>query len=1119
MKIYLILFFNLVLISLLKGQTESNYVPNTNIIPPSLENYFFTKNGNLDISGNDGAFSHRIPIVKLKEGDIELDLNLTYFSDGVKVNDIAGLIGMSWNLNAGGMVTRVVRGLPDEDAGNTLFRPLKDDLYYSLNGNYTDQEYINNHLNTFINVYSANGVSNSPNTIDTQQDEFNFNFNGYSGTFYLHQGNIYIISNNDVKATYLKKTNASGTEYLEFIFTTPDGIKYYFGGEEAFVETSRVVNCVKSYDVTPHSTWYLKKVSDLKNNFMDFSYVTQSKSYPMDYNELYSISRAANNYPGGTVASSHSQMCKVYFEAHNAKYLKEITYRNGKVVFTYDSRRDYSTGYRLSSLDIINANNQVVLPVKFNYTYSGPTTGLNGSFTNRSFLTGLVIRDQAYGFEYNNINGLPDRLSYKLDIYGYPNSNPVSSLTNFHEEAKDLATEFISRFGDKRADRTVDPVRSLYGLLTKITYPNKGYSAITYENNKTAIDEEVIDYSGDRLTVEKQNCDPYGSIPSVKTHEFVSNGEHIEFISSMAVTRCPGVNVDDFHDVYSISIQDVTDNKIVFSASGRYDVFMKTAKDGEVANGKTIFAPIRTIKGHKYELKFDVNSRFNNVYATIDFFYNKEKIIVNREVNYSGARVNEIKDYNGTSIEKIKKYYYNPLSEKNNKKTSLNYSFIEKYTKCVPTTLLSTSGNVIIPPFSCQTINFSTSNFHDMFNQREKRIRYKYILKEVDNGFIEQEFDVTGISNDSQLLLPNPLSTILRSNNNWRQNLLLGTKYFKTQNGAVSLVKADVNQYAAIKTERFDNYNIEPGILPVMSEPLMYTSSKYITSGGDCISLYCNVLAKVAIRHYYNYVHQVKLTKTISNDYTDSGLNIIRETTYAYNGKNHLQPSQITVSNSKTGVSTIEYLYPPDLLGIEQIGVMQKLSDLNNIIEPVVVRHKYGSSLLKENHIEYRDINGLITKSAIHEKKGGNVNLVPGADKIVKYNNYDKNGNLLNYSILENTTVSIVWGYGGQYPIAEIKNASYAEVESVLTKATIDLLNSPTVTDATIATAMTKLRTGLPQAMVTSYTYKPLVGMTSKTDARGIKESYTYDGMQRLQAILDHLNHVNKAFDYHYRPN
>ncbi|MNH19270.1 hypothetical protein D3C79_789970 [compost metagenome] len=63
------------------------------------------------------------------------------------------------------------------------------------------------------------------------------------------------------------------------------------------------------------------------------------------------------------------------------------------------------------------------------------------------------------------------------------------------------------------------------------------------------------------------------------------------------------------------------------------------------------------------------------------------------------------------------------------------------------------------------------------------------------------------------------------------------------------------------------------------------------------------------------------------------------------------------------------------------------------------------------------------------------------------------------------------------------------------------------------------VRSKLPQQRVITYTYKPLVGLTSKTDARGITEYYKYDGMQRLQAILDQVGNVTKAFDYHYHSN
>ncbi|MGJ1404158.1 hypothetical protein ACR79N_00485 [Sphingobacterium siyangense] len=142
--------------------------------------------------------------------------------------------------------------------------------------------------------------------------------------------------------------------------------------------------------------------------------------------------------------------------------------------------------------------------------------------------------------------------------------------------------------------------------------------------------------------------------------------------------------------------------------------------------------------------------------------------------------------------------------------------------------------------------------------------------------------------------------------------------------------------------------------------------------------------------------------------------------------------------------------------------------------------------------------------------------------EIISYNNYSKPQELKK---LDDAITVYLWGYGGQYPIIEIKNATYAEVVSVLTQATIDNLNSISQTEATmeslIKAASDKLRSDsrLAKAMVTTYTYKPLVGMTSKTDARGIKETYTYDGMQRLQAVLDHLNYVNRSFDYHYRSN
>jgi YD repeat-containing protein len=64
---------------------------------------------------------------------------------------------------------------------------------------------------------------------------------------------------------------------------------------------------------------------------------------------------------------------------------------------------------------------------------------------------------------------------------------------------------------------------------------------------------------------------------------------------------------------------------------------------------------------------------------------------------------------------------------------------------------------------------------------------------------------------------------------------------------------------------------------------------------------------------------------------------------------------------------------------------------------------------------------------------------------------------------------------------------------------------------------MAPLKASLPNAFITSYTYKPLVGMTSQTDAKGMTTYYEYDAFQRLKAVKDQNGNILKQTDYHYK--
>lgn len=153
------------------------------------------------------------------------------------------------------------------------------------------------------------------------------------------------------------------------------------------------------------------------------------------------------------------------------------------------------------------------------------------------------------------------------------------------------------------------------------------------------------------------------------------------------------------------------------------------------------------------------------------------------------------------------------------------------------------------------------------------------------------------------------------------------------------------------------------------------------------------------------------------------------------------------------------------------------------------------------------------------------------ANEIV-FTSYDEFGNLQEVSKEDGTQIVYIWGYDKTVPVAKIENATYSQVASYVsniqtksnqdddrTQDTVSTSDSITYVgeEGELRQALQSLRSALPYAMVTSFTYDPLIGVTSITDPRGQTLYYEYDEFYRLKSVKDAYGKIVSENKYNYK--
>ena len=413
-----------------------------------------------------------VPLHEATGIDMTLPISLDYQGGGVKVDEIPGWAGMGWTLQAGGAITRVVRGAPDEQGSGYINTGEDLDEYWEIaegtarGGTVYDLWQENDVPPSFsdFDFYMRADLLTTPQGRDAQPDEFFFNFAGQSGQFMMDtDGQARPIPYNN---THIEMVGP-GIEGVSWKITTEDGTIYTFEEEETSRSTLGWVTWV--------STWYLTKVESPNGETVHLSYVPVGTGFigherQRSYTEYYGRDGFCD-LPRGVQQGYQITRTKT-------KRLTEIETEQERIEFDASPRTGFmeEEEYKIDGITVRDRATGA-LKKHVNLTYEARSI-----FENRLLLTGVSTQrgnaePEHYAFEYAEAQGLPGRLSPNIDFWGYyngaDNNNTIPEI------------ERVSNWGNmglyEGANRDPNPATMEAGVLESIHYPTGGMATFDYE--------------------------------------------------------------------------------------------------------------------------------------------------------------------------------------------------------------------------------------------------------------------------------------------------------------------------------------------------------------------------------------------------------------------------------------------------------------------------------------------------------------------------------------------------------------------------------------------------------------------------------------------------------------
>lgn len=1106
---------------------------------PSTNNNFLGKKTPAPSVGVDpytGTALVSIPICNLASKGLTLPVSLDYVDGrGVRVEEYASQVGLGWELNAGGSISRVVRGFPDEqpngylgttgDGTNRWGQVVTTGAIASGSNAVTFASDVSQ-----ADMIKLTGISLSNNepTADGEPDLFNVKTPYFNFQFVFDQAGNPVVSNyNGYKI--IPNSFINSGNYLSSWFEVIDdkGNQFYFGNKPN--STEQMTDSLYSVPTSFISSWYLTKI--IAYNAQDSIMLSYQASTTADVTYNYSWMETQNyQFVTQTIlGTGKSTNSKPLFVSTISSALGELDF-----TYSFNTRQDDINMPSLTSILVKAYNPQTVSnsialqTYNFNYSYFGTPSSdpnvlrleLNGiTVTGNTSGTSAPLNIATFGYT-TVVNGtsvsLPSRALPVFDYWGFCTTMPSP-----------IPPDIFS------INRSPNVNNAQADILNSITTTIGGIWQLSYELNTYNPSTGSINVGGLRVYKIAQQLPTGESLYKTYSYLDLSGNSSGEIYNSNYNILSVITTTGQTYTVYfSNSPYITTDFNGVFVG---YSYVKETNQNGGYTMYKYTNFKDAGFGDFNSVSVSDPGTNFILIPST-SFAY-RRGLLLNKSV------------YNYNNIGGV--ITYNIVSQTANtyaaQSTSVTYGGYGLREINFPTAI---SGAVwhyfglYSTPVENYRLTQSVQTDYDQKNTAsyvQTTTNYTYHLNSLPNICLVNGISTTdskGLAISKNIYFPDQTTAIPMSGS--EQTAITAMK----NGNLINVPIHEIDSRNGVTTQVHNSYS-SSGIFNNNSgfaNTYPASTSSYNTVGST------STLAKQEIYNYDTYNSNLITSNALAGKST--------AVLYGYN-------SSYPISEAVNATNTVSYTYQPQV----QTGILnvppntwgaQIANFTTNFVGPITIAMPPGSYLAGSVSCFF--------SFSLSGPSGGSGSLCNSSatgytcsvGNTVTFTNMASGNYTLSVSAFTNTATSPVpvdYTYTGE----QLSGAPYTEFffegfeqNSSATKGAAHTGNMywnanytvsytppngrsyliqywnlsggiwnfnevPYTTGMVLTGPVDDIRVFPTDALMTSYTYNPLVGKTSETDPSGQSIIYQYDGLNRVQTVLDQNSNILKEYDYEYQ--